>query len=54
MDVDVDGTDPDPDAGVGVGADGDVAEVVVALLSPEVALGGCKGFTHVVSWVVEL
>lgn len=39
----VDGADADADAvGVGLGA-----------ASPEAALG-CKGFTHVVSWVVEL
>jgi hypothetical protein len=29
-----------------------VVEVVSP--SPELALGGCKGFTHVVSWVDEL
>jgi hypothetical protein len=48
--VDVDGADPDPDAGV----DGGGAVVEVALPSPEAALGGCKGFTQVVSWVDEL
>jgi hypothetical protein len=46
--VDGDGADPDPDAGVGADGDGPVV-VEVALLSPEVALGGCKGFTHVAS-----
>lgn len=49
--MDVDGADPDPGAGVDI--DGAVVEEV-ASLSPEAALGGCKGFTQVVSWVDEL
>jgi hypothetical protein len=49
--VDVDGADPDPDAGVDGGG---AVVVVVAFPSPEAALGGCKGFTQVVSWVDEL
>lgn len=49
--MDVDGADPDPDAGVDGGG---AVVVVVAFPSPEAALGGCKGFTQVVSWVDEL
>jgi hypothetical protein len=49
--VDVDGADPDPGASAGADVDG---AVVVAFPSPEVAPAGCKGLTHVVSWVDEL
>jgi hypothetical protein len=48
--VDVDGADP----GAGAGVDVDGAVVEVASASPDAALGGCKGFTQVVSWVDEL
>ena len=51
--MDVDGADPDPEASAGAGVDGAVV-LVVAFPSPEVALGGCKGFTHVVSCVDAL
>lgn len=50
--MDVDGADPDPDPDAGADEDGVMVEV--ASPSPEAALGGCNGFTQVVSWVDEL